>query len=240
MKLLRRYLLLLLVAAAHPLFLHPICADGTQSEPADSHPDAPAEKHAPADGVNSDDDQIEEAPHVDELPGGVGDLEVHGPCAADIETFCGSVKPGGSHLAECIQNQIMDEEQSAVEFTAQVTEQCKDDLLNYKMKLVSNINLDKERRKACKKDAHKLCGEKVLDGDAVPGEVIACLTEARPALSKVCAESIYEAQLEAAQDYRLNAILYAECKDDASRVCAHVEPGNGRVNACLRDKRSEV
>lgn len=186
------------------------------------------------------DDQIEAAPKVDELPGAVGDLDIDGPCAEDISTFCSSIKPGGSHLAECIQNQIKDEEQGATEFTAQITETCKAELLSYKMKLVRNINMDKERRKACKKDAQELCQADVLASESVPGKVITCLTEARPRLSKKCAESIYEAQLEAAQDYRLNAVLYSECQDDADRICAHVEPGEGRVHACLRDHRSDV
>lgn len=280
MKLIRYFLLLLLLAA---LLLHPICAESPSkpSDPADSKPKAPAEKDTPADNADSkkasespsppedkavddepqsdsddqiaeappvddgDDDQIEEAPPVDKLPGGVGDLSVSGPCAEDIGAFCMAVKPGGSHLAECIQNQIMDEEQGATEFTAQVTEKCKSELLEYKMTLVGNINMDEERRKVCKKDAHKICGAELLEREPFPGEVIACLTNARtenitPTLSKKCSESIYQAQLDAAQDYRLNAVLYAACKQDADSFCKHVEPGAGRVNSCLRDKLNEV
>jgi hypothetical protein len=233
MRLLCRSFCLLLLAAT--LLVSPIRADGTQSEQHHS-----PEVEAPADNSNRYDDQIEEAPHVDEFPGSVDDLDVWGPCAGDIAAFCKLVTPGGSHLAECIQKQIMDEKQVATEVTSQITEKCKNDLLNYKMKLASNITLDAERWKACKDDVHRLCNKFIYSDDPLPGEVIQCLTDARASLSKVCAESIHEARLEATQDYRLDALLYLECSDEANRVCGHVEHGNGRVNACLRDNIDQV
>lgn len=36
------------------------------------------------------------------------------------------------------------------------------------------------------------------------------------------------------------ARMSAACRDDALRLCANVEPGAGRVAACMRDKRSEL
>ena len=211
--------------------------NGGDSQASDDSSSSPEDK---GDADYTDDSQIEEAPDVEELPGSVGDLDEAGPCATDINTFCSTVKPGGSHLAECIQNQIMDEEQGATEFTAQITENCKAALLEYKVKLTKNINMDASRRRACKADAHKMCKFEVEAREPFPGKVIACLTEKKHALSKKCAESIYQSQVEAAQDYRLNAVLYQVCRKDADNVCAQVEPGAGRVNACLRDKRLEV
>lgn len=103
-------------------------------------------------------DEIAGDPYVDELPGGVGDLDLEGPCEQDIR-FCSTVQPGGSHLAECIQNQKQDEKEGLIssEFTVNISEKCKADALQYKMKLASNINNDKHRRTVCQADAQKIC-----------------------------------------------------------------------------------
>lgn len=52
------------------------------------------------------------------------------------------VKPGYGHIAECIQNQIEDEDEDASDATVAVRPACRAALLEFKMALVQNINLD--------------------------------------------------------------------------------------------------
>ncbi len=45
---------------------------------------------------------------------------------------------------------------------------------------------------------------------------------------------------QAAKDYRTDADLHAACEPDAKQLCADVNPGEGRVQDCLRDKAVSV
>ena len=45
---------------------------------------------------------------------------------------------------------------------------------------------------------------------------------------------------QAAKDYRVDADLHAACEADAKKLCADVNPGEGRVQDCLRDKTLRV
>jgi hypothetical protein len=64
--------------------------------------------------------------------------------------------------------------------------------------------------------------------------------EPRCGVQGKCRQKVTQAQIQAAEDYRLNANLYDACKADAENVCKDVEAGSGRVNACLRDNRDKV
>lgn len=47
-------------------------------------------------------------------------------------------------------------------------------------------------------------------------------------------------QLAAAADFKLDAMLSELCNADAEKLCKDVEPGEGRVQACLRGKRPQL
>jgi golgi apparatus protein 1 len=181
--------------------------------------------------------EVEFAPAAN-LTGGTGDVPTNGDCAEDIEIFCNSVKPGYDHIAECLNNQIFDEREGNSEYTVKVSKKCRAAVLKYKMELATNINLDVNMAAACKADAKRFC-EYVKDFK-FPGKVIACLREKKPSLKGKCRAMITRAQIEAAEDYRLDANLYDACKADAENVCKDVEAGSGRVNACLRKHRHQV
>lgn len=172
------------------------------------------------------------------LAAGTGDVDTTGPCQEDIQIFCPSVKPGAMQVAECLSNQIADETEGRSEFTAQVTEACKQAILAVKMQLVTNINFDVKMSAACKDDAASVC--KYTESLEYPAKVIACLREQKARLSGKCQTQVTNAQLAAAEDYRLDAQLYEACKPDAENVCGDVEAGTGRINACLRNHRPQV
>lgn len=237
-------LFLIAVAAVHPAAAEP--AKPTTSGPAkNTTTSTPASKNETDSKSNQDEADkipsvksqiIQQAPEVELLNN--GDIDPEGACKKDVATFCANVRPGSSHLAECLQNRIEDEEDGNVELSGKVLKKCKEAVTDYKIKLATNINYDTAMARDCKVDAEKLCGD--LDDVKFSGKIIACLREAKPALSSRCREHITRAQLEAAKDYRIDAYVYDSCKMDAYKLCPDVEAGSGRVNACLRDKRDEV
>jgi len=48
------------------------------------------------------------------------------------------------------------------------------------------------------------------------------------------------ARAQAAKDFRVDADLHVACEADAKKLCADVNPGEGRVQDCLRDKAVRV
>lgn len=195
------------------------------------------EKQQLSESVNTTSSDVELAPAA-QLSAGTGDIGADGPCKEDIEIFCPDVKPGYAHLAECLNNQLFDERDGSSEFTVRVSKPCRSALLRFKMHLTSNINLNLNMAQDCKDDAKKLCG--YVKEYTFPGKVIACLREKKGSLSDKCTRRITRAQVDAADDYRLDASLYSACKADAENVCKDVEAGSGRVNACLREHRAQV
>jgi hypothetical protein len=87
--------------------------------------------------------------------------------------------------------------------------------------------------KGCDKELKTYCK------DVTPGEgrVLACLYAFSDKLSGQCEYALYDAavQLERA----VNALAYAanECRDDLTKLCSNIKPGEGRLLQCL-DKNS--
>jgi Golgi apparatus protein 1 len=73
------------------------------------------------------------------------------------------------------------------------------------------------------------------------GEVLQCLVEHRERVgSAACAEQLLLVEQAASQDVRLAPEAAAACAGDIAALCADVEPGAGRVHACLRARISEL
>lgn len=210
---------------------------GKSADPLDKAVEAASESQMLGEKMSTKAKIVEESDEV-ELTAGDGDIDTSGACEEDIQIFCPQVKPGLSHIAECLDNQVADEVDGRSEFTARVSDGCKDELFQFKVQLSTNINFNVPMAKACKSDAKKFCD--YTKDLKFPGKVIACLRENKPDLTNKCQEKITEAQLAAAQDYRLDAQLYETCKADAETVCKDVKAGSGRVNACLRENRMQV
>lgn len=63
--------------------------------------------------------------------------------------------------------------------------------------------------------------------------VIDCLRELKPQLQPACQKMVFQLQRDASYDYRADKTLHQACQSEVERLCATVEPGEGRVQACL-------
>jgi hypothetical protein len=90
--------------------------------------------------------------------------------------------------------------------------------------------------KGCDKELKTYCK------DVTPGEgrVLACLYAYEDKLSGRCEYALYDAaaQLERA----LNALSYAvnECRDDLTKFCSDIKPGEGRLLQCIDKNDAKV
>jgi hypothetical protein len=90
--------------------------------------------------------------------------------------------------------------------------------------------------KGCDKEIMTYCK------DVTPGEgrVLACLYAHEDKLSGKCEYALYDAavQLERA----VNALTYVvnECRDDLTKFCSNIEPGQGRLLQCINMNDAKV
>jgi hypothetical protein len=90
--------------------------------------------------------------------------------------------------------------------------------------------------KGCDKELTVYCK------DVTPGEgrVLACLYAHEDKLSGKCQYALYDAaaQLERA----VNALAYTvnECRDDLTKFCSNIEPGQGRLLQCIEKNDAKV
>jgi len=90
--------------------------------------------------------------------------------------------------------------------------------------------------KGCDKELKTYCK------DVTPGEGrgLACLYAFEDKLSAQCEYALYDAaaQLERA----INALAYAanECRDDLTKYCADIKPGQGRLVQCIEKNDAKV
>lgn len=75
----------------------------------------------------------------------------------------------------------------------------------------------------CFNDAMRLCPNVPAGG----GDIVRCLKAQEPALSPACRQKLMTPQQVAEE-------VVDACRGDAARVCPGVQPGNGRIAACLR------
>jgi len=179
---------------------------------------------------------VEAADEV-ELQSGDGDLDTTGPCASDIMHFCPEVKPGENRIIKCMGNQ-QDEEAKGNVQGRKISDECKEDMRAHKMERATNINYDVILANSCKDDAKKFCDDSTLYPE--PGAVITCLREVEEKLADSCKEEIFRTKQEASKDYAMDAMLHELCEDDAKVLCEGVKEGEGRVQECLRKKRSQL
>jgi|UniRef100_A0A7S1X9L8 Golgi apparatus protein 1 len=171
------------------------------------------------------------------LNAGDGDVSTTGSCATDIDAFCVDITPGGGRIADCLTGQLREEDNGGGEGAA-LSDDCKDELAEFKADRSTNINKDLPLATSCREDVAKFCTKEFLMPE--PGAVLTCLREVKDELSQACSSEVFRTMEDGAEDFRNDAMLYELCVGDAETLCADVEPGGGRVQECLRKKRAQL
>ena len=91
-------------------------------------------------------------------------------------------------------------------------------------------------KKGCDKELKTYCK------DVTPGEgrVLACLYAYEDKLSGQCEYALYDAAVQLQR--AVEALSYAvnECRDDLTKFCSDIKPGEGRLLQCLDKNNSKV
>lgn len=83
---------------------------------------------------------------------------------------------------------------------------------------------------ACQADADRLCTEPVdASGDK---QVVRCLVQNKTQLEPVCVDALKRAR-------RVQAFR-RHCRSEVKKLCPGVEPGEGRIVACLKENAAQV
>ena len=82
---------------------------------------------------------------------------------------------------------------------------------------------------SCKADLAKFCPQAKPGG----GQIAACLKQNAAQLSPSCKERV-------AQMKEILKEVHRACEEDIHFLCAGIQPGGGRIAACLKQSTSEV
>jgi hypothetical protein len=91
-------------------------------------------------------------------------------------------------------------------------------------------------KEGCKTELDKFCK------DVSPGEgrVLACLYAYEDKLSGRCVYALYDAANQLERAVMALRYLANECKEDITKFCANVEPGEGRILKCIEKNESKI
>jgi len=172
-----------------------------------------------------------------ELANGDGDISTTTVCENDVKFFCRNIKPGEGRLVACLTNQLNEEDKGSV-LGRKVSEPCKGEVRDFKIDRAENINKDVKLAVACKSDVEKFCNDSNIYPE--PGAVLTCLREVQDKLTPMCSAEVLRTEVEAAKDFKVDAMLSELCSADAELLCKDVPPGEGAVQYCLRSKRAQL
>eukprot|EP00798_Chlamydomonas_sp_ICE-L_P016764 gene16764-23039_t len=172
------------------------------------------------------------------------DIDDEGKCADEIERYCEDVEEG--------------------EDKPDISDDCREEVYQFKISRNANINRNIRLAKQCKEDADKFCNVTWFFGYK-QGQVLSCLRDVKEKVKKKCKNQIFKTMMDACKDDaaslckdvkngggRVQGCLAragqrrpgqrraGQCKDDAASLCEDVKSGGGRVQGCLRDKRMQI
>jgi len=90
--------------------------------------------------------------------------------------------------------------------------------------------------KGCDKEIKTYCK------DVTPGEgrVLACLYAHEDKLSGQCEYALYDAAAQLERFVAALTYVANECEDDLEKYCANIQPGQGRLLACLDKNKKKI
>lgn len=93
-------------------------------------------------------------------------------------------------------------------------------------------------REACKADVQTLCASVAGGGDR--RAIGKCLRDNKDKLSQGCKDAMAQRMSERGEGKKGKGKGAPACKADAEKVCAGIQPGEGRIMACLKEKQAQV
>ena len=90
--------------------------------------------------------------------------------------------------------------------------------------------------KGCDKEIKTYCK------DVTPGEgrVLACLYAHEDKLTGQCEYALYDAAAQLERFVAALTYVANECEDDLEKYCANIQPGQGRLLACLDKNKKKI
>ncbi|CAI5529290.1 unnamed protein product, partial [Closterium sp. Naga37s-1] len=169
-----------------------------------------------------------------------GDIVPQGACKAEITAYCSDLPTGNRSLERCLSTQVKMVMAGKVKANPEFSTECLQEIRNFKIALYKDISMNQEMVEACKEDIASFCDDDFLYPE--PGNVLACLRESKESgrVSDQCAIMVFEAQEDAADDFRMDPQLNMLCSKDADTYCGDVQSGEGRIQECLRRNRKKL
>jgi len=154
--------------------------------------------------------------HADDAP------RAGNPCRADIQKFCGNVKPGGGAIIKCLK-----------EHSSELSPECKEKGEQLKERIEKT---KADMKAACGDDEAKLC--KGIEPGR--GAIMKCLHDNQGQLSQGCKDFMAKSREQFMARHPKMAAAMKACRADRQKFCGDVKDGEGRVIACMKQHGSEL
>jgi hypothetical protein len=132
-------------------------------------------------------------------------------CRVDAQNLCKNVQPGGGRMVACLKAHETDLS------------------LPCKQQLAAGEAKTERIKRACQPDADKFC-KGVQPG---AGRIVACLESHESELAPVCQKVVHKIETAIRE-------VHEACSNDAEQLCRGIQPGGGRILACLNSHEAEL
>lgn len=157
-------------------------------------------------------------------------------CGAEIQVLCnqGNVVPGHARVLRCLQSHLE---------SAAMGQECHQQVQRQTARAGTDYRLNFRLKEACSNDLVRLCPDscKSTVNQVCGGRALQCLSSHSDEIQdRPCKEEVLYFQRMEVSDYRNDVPLAEACREDVGKYCQNIEPGGGRIIACLRQNREKL
>ncbi|CAK0840863.1 unnamed protein product, partial [Prorocentrum cordatum] len=159
---------------------------------------------------------------------------VSSQCQEDVQAHCGEAsKTSGTAVLECL-GEAHTAGHLILDGRRHSADGCRIEVGRYLKGGAENIQVLPEAHRACKADVEQFCKKT----PAGRGRVHTCLVHHKEDLSEECAAAEFKNQAAMSNDIRMSPEAQERCGPVMEKLCPGVEPGGGRMWACLFKQRA--